>query len=234
MRFKAQIEDNKCRWLRTLCYSPHWVFSVDLIYYIMLSYNLDWIPYGFSDFCHLDKMEIPKPGSKPRTFTPHPFSPCTCAVRCAVKNIIRSSTLDYDMIYEKLLPSGAENKLERFSKYVHKVTNRLLEKKCVGYTEVLLKFTHIGRLTAVFYKHGTKDCAHIVPLIISGTLTKLTQNVTYAQCFNDLTAAAWIICDSFRYNDVEIIGDEYFDECLDQLTGEDSKDSDAKEMLGQL
>lgn len=230
MRFKTKIVDNKFRWLRTICYSPHWVFSVDLVYYIMQSYNLDWVPYGFSDFCHLDKMEVPKPGSKPRIFTPHPISPCTSAVQCAVENIIRSSTLDYDMLYKKLLPSGAENKLERFSNYVHKITTRLLATQCVGLTEVLLKFTHIGRLTAVFYKHGTKDCAHIVPLIISGTLTRLTRNVTYAQCFNDLNAAAFVICDSARYNDVEIIRDEYFDDCLHELTGEDVKDSNAVEI----
>lgn len=228
MRFNTPIHDEQYKWFRTICYCPHWIFSVDFIYYIMRSYDLDWTPYRLDDFCCYNGMDIPNPAPKPRIYTPHRNSPFTIMMRYAVKNIIRHSILDYNMIYEILVPSDAENKLELFSKHVHKVTGKLLSKTYVTFVEILLKLTHIGRLTALFYKHGTKDCPHIVPLIISGTLLKITEDFTYAKCFNDLDAAAWLICDWFRDNDDAISDVESYDEYFDELTGEGPNDSNSK------
>ena len=231
MRFNTVTEDleRKNRYLRYLCYCPHKVFSVDFVYYIMWGYDLDWIPSIFTDAYWINGMQILKPGL--RVYTPHSMSMFTEMIRYAVKNIIHHDSVNFDKIHEKLVPPSAENKLERFSNHVHEVTCKLLSRKYVNLVEVLAKFTYIGRLTATFYKHGTRECADIAPYLMSATLMKLTKSYTYAQCFYNLDVAAEKLCEWFRENDDEVINEDFYNEFIDNdvTTCENSTDYDKEE-----
>lgn len=158
MRFYSEIRIEPQKHLDEICENPHLVFSKDFIYYLAVVHGVDWRP------------NRARPAYN--SYQPHPLSPCTKNVKEAIEQILATSKLDYELLYGEFVPDQAENKLEMFVNRSRRILVKLTENPLEAFFTLL----HLGRWTISFYKHGTKDAAHLVPHLMADALSKTIDN----------------------------------------------------------
>lgn len=158
MSFYSEIRIEPKKHVEEICENPYLVFSKDFIYYLAVVHDVDWRP------------NRTRPGYN--SYQPHPLSPCTKNVKAAIEQIIGRSYLNYEYVYNEFVPEEAENKLEIFIDRANRILVKLTDNPLGAFFRLL----HLGRWTMSFYKHGTKDAAHLVTHLMADALNKAIDN----------------------------------------------------------